>query len=159
MSFGRGGGDVFAISALAIKVFVAYQDAPENYRHISEEVAGLQVLLGTVEKYFKSSAISSNDRQNCQRVLKGCQSVLEDLNSLIEKYSSLASTDKRLVFKRVKLGKEDIITIRQRLISNTVLLSGFVRRFVILFNSFDFRNSVKANISTLAVNILKFRHG
>ena len=64
--------------------------------------------------------------------MEGCLSVLRDLNSVIEKYKSLSSPDRRLVFKRVKLGIEDIASLRQRLISNTVLLSNFVRRFVVL---------------------------
>ena len=125
-------GDFIAISTLALKVYSAYKDAPSDYGHILEEVVGLQVLIDKVEKHFKSSTISSNDRRDGLKVLKGCQSVLEDLNSLIEEYNSIASTNKRLVFKRVKLGTEDVATLRARLISNTVLLSGFVRRFVIL---------------------------
>lgn len=131
MSFGYGVGDIIAISRLAIKVYSAYKDAPDDYKHISEEVVALQILIDKVVQHFQSTTISSHDRDNCLKAVKGCQSVLEDLNSLIEKYKSLTSTNKRLVFKRVKFGKEDITTLRVRLISNTVLLSGFVRRFVI----------------------------
>lgn len=63
-------------------------------------------------------------------MLKGCQSILEDLNSLIEKYNSIASSSKHQVFKKVKLGSEDIATLRARLISNTGLLNGFIQRFI-----------------------------
>ena len=129
MSLGYGVGDVFAISQLAIKVYTAYKDAPDIYGNISDEVAGLQVLVDRVERHFQSTTISSNDRRNGQKVLKGCQSVLEDLNSLVEKYKRLASTNKRLVFKRVKLGMEDIATLRARLTSNATLLSSFIQRF------------------------------
>ena len=135
MSLGYSVGDVIAISQLAIKVYTAYKDAPDIYGNISDEVAGLQVLIDKVEQQSKSTTISSNDRHNGQKVLKGCQSVLEDLNSLVEKYKSLASTNKRLVFKRVKLGMEDIATLRARLISNTTLLSSFIRRFDIFYYS------------------------
>ena len=85
MSLGYSVGDVIAISQLAIKVYTAYKDAPDIYGHIADEVAGLQVLIDKVEQHFKSAAISSNDRHNGQKVLKGCQSILEDLSSLIEK--------------------------------------------------------------------------
>ena len=121
-------GDIITISELAVKVYTAYKDAPDSYRHISEEVAALQVLIDEVQQHFKSSTLSSNDHQNGQTVLKSCQSVLEDLNSLIEKYGSLASTNKTLVFQKIKLGSEDIATLRARLTSNATLLSSFIRR-------------------------------
>ena len=133
MSLGYSVGDVFAISQLALKVYTAYKDAPDIYGNISDEVAGLQVLIDKVEQQFQSTTISSNDRHNGQKILKGCQSALEDLNSRVEKYKSLASTNKRLFFKRVKLGMEDIATLRSRLISNTTLLSSFIRRFDIFY--------------------------
>ena len=133
MSLGYSVGDVFAISQLALKVYTAYKDAPDIYGNISDEVAGLQVLIDKVEQQFQSTTISSNDRRNGQKILKGCQSVLEDLNSRVEKYKSLASTNKKLFFKRVKLGMEDIPTLRARLISNTTLLSSFIQRFDIFY--------------------------
>ena len=137
MSLGYSVGDFIAISQLAIKVYTAYKDAPDIYGNISDEVAGLQILIDKAEQHFKSATISSNDHRNGQKILKGCQSVLEDLNSLIEKYKSLASTNKRLVFKRVKLGIEDIATLRARLISNTTLLNSFIRRFDIFYYLFS----------------------
>ena len=154
MSFGYGGGDIIAISALAIKVYTAYKDAPDDYRYIAEEVIALQILIDKVSQHFKSTTIGSSDCDDGQKVLKGCQSVLEDLNSLIEKYKVLASTNKRQVFKRVKLGKEDIATLRQRLISNTGLLNGFVRRFVIL----AIPHLQYTNISTLVANKIGRAH-
>ena len=156
MSLGYSVGDFIAISQLAIKVYTAYKDAPDIYGNISDEVAGLQILIDKAEQHFKSATISSNDHRNGQKILKGCQSVLEDLNSLIEKYKSLASTNKRLVFKRVKLGIEDIATLRARLTSNATLLSSFIRRFDILL-LFLFL-VYYANIYILVVNILRCRH-
>lgn len=129
MNFGWSVGDIITISELAITVYTAYKDAPDNYRHILEEVVALQVLIEGAKQHFQSITIDSNDRQNGEKVLRSCQSVLWDLNSLIEKYKSLASTDQRLIFKRVKLGSEDIATLRARLTSNATLLSSFIRRF------------------------------
>ena len=156
MSFGWGVGDILAISELAIKVYTAYKDAPEDYRHISEEVVALQILIDKAAQHFESTTLSSHDRHNGLKVVKGCQSVLEDLDFLIEKYQSLASSNKRLVFKRIKLGREDITALRGRLISNTVLLSGFVRRF--FPRLFCLRNSTSTNIFVSVVNILKSKH-
>ena len=120
--------DVIATSELAGKVYTAYKDAPDNYSHISEEVAALQVLINDL----KRTTISSNDSNDGQEILEGCQSVLWDLNSLIEKYKiykSLASTNMGPVPRKVKLGAEDIETLGARLASNTALLSSFIQRF------------------------------
>ena len=127
--FGWGVGDITTISTLAVKVYIAYKDAPADYKYISEEVRSLQIMVGRAEQHFKSTTVSDNDRKEGQEILKGCQSVLEDLNSLIEKYNGLASANKVQVFKKVKLGAEDIATLRARLISNTGLLNGFIQKF------------------------------
>ena len=123
--------DIIATSGLAVRVYAAYKDAPDDCSHISEDVAALQVLIDQVAQYFKNTTLSSDDCYDGQRVLKDCQSVLQDLYSLMEKYRRLASMNKRLVLRRVKLGKEDITTLQVRLISNTGLLNGFVRRCVV----------------------------
>ena len=128
MSFGFGVGDILSISKLAVTVYTAYKDAPNDYRHIAEEVDSLQIMINKAAQHFKSNTLSDNDRQEGQKVLKGCQSILEDLNSLIEEYKSLASANTSQIFKRVKLGTEDITSLRVRLISNTGLLSSFIRR-------------------------------
>ena len=120
--------NIIATSGLAVRVYTAYKDAPDGYRHISEDVATLQTLIGKAAQHFKGTTISSDDRHDGQKTLKDCQSVLQDLYSFIEKYKRLASINKSLVLDRVKLGKEDITTLQVRLISNTGLLNGFVRR-------------------------------
>ena len=128
MGLGWGMGDIITISQLAAKVYSACKDARVNYQHISEEVEALQVVIDGLEQHLNSTTISDDHLQKGQKVLKSCQSVLEDLNSLIEKYKSLARTNKTLVFERVRLGTEDITTLRARLISNTGLLNGFIQR-------------------------------
>lgn len=132
MCFGFGVGDILAISTLAMKVYTAYKDAPDDYKHIAEEVDSLQSILTRAVQHSQSTTLSDDDRQEGQKVLKGCQSVLGDLNSLIEKYKSLASANKNQSFMRVKLGTEDIATLRARLATNATLLSSFIGRFDIL---------------------------
>ena len=129
MNFGWGVGDILAISRLAVKVYTAYKDAPDDYRHISAEVESLQVIIHKAVRHYESSSLNKNSRQEGQKVLKSCQIVLEDLNALIEKYNVLASSNTNQVFKRVKFGTEDIAALRVRLISNTGLLNSFIQRF------------------------------
>ena len=122
--FGWGVGDIIAISQLALKVHSAYKDAPDNYRHISEEVMSLQVTIEKAEQHYKSPTLSDDSRKQGKVVLEGCHSVLKDLNSFIENYTSSASADKS------KLGTtEDIVTLRARLTLNLVSLNGFIQRF------------------------------
>ena len=129
MSFGWGVSNIVAISQLAVQVYTAYKDAPDDYKHISEEVKSLEIIINKALHHFESTTLNDNDRKEGQEVLKGCHSVLRDLNSLIEKYNGLATSNKRDFFKRIKLGTEDIGTLRLRLGTNTTLLSSFIRRF------------------------------
>lgn len=117
--------DIIVISGLAIKVQTFYK---KDYRHIFEEVEVLRALIDRVAQHFRSTTMSSNDRQYGEKILRGCQSVLEDLNSLMEKYRRRVSTNHRLAFMRVRLGN-DVTALQVRLISNTVSLNGFVRRY------------------------------
>ena len=67
--------------------------------------------------------------------MEGCQNVL------IDEYNALAptnATNASQVFRRIKLGTEDIVTLRARLTSNTTLLNSFIQRL---------------DIATLTINI------
>lgn len=71
--------DIIATSGLAVRVYRAYKDTP-CHRHISEDIAALQVLIDKVASHSKSTTIS-NDYHHCgHKTLKACQSVLVDLN-------------------------------------------------------------------------------
>ena len=122
---------IIAISGLAVRVYLAYKDAPwGDFGYILEDIAAHQVLIDKVAQYFKGTRISSDDHHRGQKVLKGCQGVLEDLKHFIDKYQRLASINRSLVINRVKLGKYDITVLHVRLISNSGLLTGFYRRCV-----------------------------
>lgn len=118
-------GNIIAISTLALKVYTAYKDAPDGYSNISEEVMTLQMIVYTVAQYFEGTALSDNEWKLGLEVLKSCHGVLKDLDSLIAKYN--ANTHQ--VFSEVRLGAEDVVTLRARLILNTGLLNGFIQRF------------------------------
>ena len=137
MSFGWGVGDILAISGLAAKVYTAYKDAPNDYKHISDEVKSLQIIIDKAERHFKSTTLDNKSQQEGQQVLKGCQNVLEDLNSLIKEYNTLASSNTNQVLKRVMLGTEDIATLRARLTSNTGLLNSLSKGLTYLLLLFS----------------------
>ena len=130
MSYGYGVGDFLAVSTLALKVYNAYKDAPGDYRHISEEVKSLHIMIEEGVHHLERTTPSCSQQQKGNEILQGCHSVLEDLSAFINKYRSLASANKHQVVTRVKLGMEDMTALRTRLISNTILLNGFIQRFV-----------------------------
>ena len=129
MSFGYG-VDIMAISGLALKVYTAYKDAPDDYRNIADEVNSLHIIIEEAAQHFENTTLSNKKQQRGKKVLEGCQNVLKDLDALIEKYNVLAPANANTsqVFQRIKLGTEDIVTLRTRLTSNTTLLIGFVQR-------------------------------
>ena len=132
MSSRWGVSNFIAISSLAIRVYRAYEDDIDDQGYISNEVAALRILIEKTAKHFKTTPVGSDGRPYGQNVLISCQSVLEDLDSFPRKYKNLPSTIKRQII----LSKKEIVALRESLISNTILLNGFVRRFVIpcIFN-------------------------
>ena len=130
MSFGYGVGDIMAVSRLAIKVYTAYKDAPDDYRNIADEVKSLHIIINKAARHFESTTLSNTIQQEGKEVLEGCQNVFKDLDALIERYKVLApaNADRSQVFRRIKLGTEDIVTLRARLTSNTILLNSFIQR-------------------------------
>ena len=143
MSFGYG-VDIMAISGLALKVYTAYKDAPDDYRNIADEAKSLHIIIEEAPRHFESTTLSNKKQQRGKEVLEGCQNVLRDLDALIEKYNALApanlpegqghatrllaNANASQVFRRIKLGTEDIVTLRARLTSNTLLLNSFIQR-------------------------------
>ena len=132
VSLGCTVGDIMAISGLAVKVYTAYKNAPGDYRNISNEVKSLHIVINKAAKHFDGTLLSESNRQEGQEVLEGCRNILEDLDALIIKYNSIASTSTSQVIQRIKLGTEDIATLRARLTLNITLLNGFIQRFDIL---------------------------
>lgn len=132
MGFGRGVGDDMPITRLATGVYTAHKDVPDEYRYIFEEVRSLKVLIDKATQHLVKTTLNDSDRQHGVEALKGCQSLLQDLDSFIEKYNALAAANTNQDRKRVKLGTEDIATLRARLTSNTILLASFIRRFMFL---------------------------
>ena len=84
-------GDLVAISGLALKVFTACKDAPNDFRNISDEVKSLHIVINIAAQHIKSTTLSDNKRQEGQEVLRGCQNLLEELDLFIRKYNGLDS--------------------------------------------------------------------
>ena len=121
-------GNIMAVSRLALKVYTAYKDAPDDYRYIADEVRSLHIIIEKAVQHLESTTLSNKKQQEGKEVLEGCENLLKDLDALIEKYNALSSANTSLVFRKIKLGIEDIATLRARLTSNAILLNGFIQR-------------------------------
>ena len=130
MSFGFGVGDFIAVSKLALDVYTAYKDAPDDFRNISDEIKSLHIIIDRSKDKFQHKSLNSDEQVQLRGILQGCTNVLEDLDKLHIKYMSLGSAQgsSSRAIDRIKWSQENIAELRARLTSNTTLLSAFVAR-------------------------------
>jgi hypothetical protein len=126
MSFGYSVGDIVTIGTLAWKVYKSCKDAPESFANITSEVQSLIVILKEAEEIASDQRLPPTQRDDLKVVGDGCHRVLEDLQNLAEKYKSLGMQGKR-TWDRMRWGSEDIAELRARLISNTGMLTAWIR--------------------------------
>jgi hypothetical protein len=126
MSFGYGVGDVMALGQLAWNVYQSCKNAPESFGDISLEVLSLHAVLKEAEGTVFAQPLSPTRQAGLKVVGDGCRSVLKDLDNLVKKYQGLGSQNPRTL-DRMRWGTEDVVDMRLRLISNTGLLTAWMR--------------------------------
>ena len=126
MGFGFSVGDVAALGQIAWKVYKACKYAPESFKNVSQEVLSLHAVLKELEETYSGATLSAARQSRLDIVGDGCRAVLEDLQSVLDKYNSLGTKTKR-TWARLGWGSKNIAELRSRLISNTVLLTTFVK--------------------------------
>ncbi|KAF8435887.1 ankyrin repeat-containing domain protein [Terfezia claveryi] len=128
MSLGFGIGDIIAVSRLALDVYSAYKDAPEDFRNISHEIKSLHIIVDKHKDEFRDKILNLDEERQLREILQGCTNVLEDLDKLRIKYMSLGSAQgsSAQAIDRIKWGQENIVELRARLTSNTTLLNTFI---------------------------------
>jgi hypothetical protein len=124
MSFGVG--DFLAVGTLAWDVYRSCREAPESFGNISLEVLSLYAVLKDAKETAFAQPLSPTRQESLNIVVDGCSSVLKDLDHLVDKYQSLGTQSKR-TWDRLRYGNEDVPELRARLISNTVLLTAWIR--------------------------------
>ncbi|RPB18681.1 hypothetical protein L211DRAFT_692424 [Terfezia boudieri ATCC MYA-4762] len=126
MSFGIG--DFLAVSSLALDVYSAYKDAPEDFRNISNEIKSLHIIVDRHKDEFRDKTLNLDEERQLREILQGCTDVLEDLDKLRVKYMRLGSaqSSSRQAIHRIKWSQENIVELRARLASNITLLNTFI---------------------------------
>lgn len=117
-------GDFFLISSLAWKVFKLCKDSSNEFKAISTEVVSLHVVLKETEEQIQQNIVQKDQENRLLVIAEACKSVLEDLENFLNKYESLATKTQR-TWDRLRWGSEDARKLRERLVSNTVLLTAF----------------------------------
>src|ERR1700722_7813857 len=126
MSFGFSVGDFINVLALAWKVYKSCKDSCDDFKNISGEVAGLHIVLLETKDFVTEhgETLSADRAAHLSTLGKGCNGVLTDLEVLLKRYQSLGSKTQR-TWERLRWGTEDIAQLRERLISQTLLLTAF----------------------------------
>lgn len=122
MSFGYGIGDFLAISKLALAVYNVYKDAPDEFKNISDEIKSLHIIIDQ----HKERELPPEQQQKLGELLHGCENVLKDLDKLMKKYQGLGASQGPRTIDRFKWDPKEVTNLRDRLISNTNLLSTFL---------------------------------
>lgn len=126
MSFGYSIGDFAALGQLAWKIYKSCKDAPESFKNISQEVSSLHLVPKELEETFLDTKLSTAQQSRLETIGEGCRGVLEDLQCSLNRYNSLGTKSKR-TWDRLGWGSKDIAELRFRLISNTGLMTAFVK--------------------------------
>ena len=132
MGFGYSVGDFVVIGQLAWRIYKVCKDAPESFKNIAQEVLSLHAVLKELEETYSDANFSAAQQSRLRIVGDGCRAVLEDLQGLVDRYNSLGTSTKR-TWDRLAWGSEDIAELRSRLISNTGLLTTFIKYVHIMF--------------------------
>ena len=119
-------GDFAALGQLTWKIYKACKNAPEGFKNITQEVLSLHAVLKELEETYSDANLSPAQQSRLKIIGDGCHAILEDLQDLVDRYNGLGTKTKR-TWDRLAWGSENVAELRSRLISNTVLLTTFIK--------------------------------
>lgn len=125
MSFALSVGDFAILGQFAWMLYKSCKDAPESFKNISQEVLSLHLVLKEVEETYSDAVLSATQQSRLANIGNGCRAILKDLEAILHKYNSLGKAKR--TWNRLGWGSNDIAELRARLMSNTVLLTTFVK--------------------------------
>ncbi|KAF8533166.1 hypothetical protein BDD12DRAFT_810401 [Trichophaea hybrida] len=123
MNFVFNIGDIIAISQIAITVYQSCKDAPRDFQLLSE-VSNLHTVLTETKVLVEEEALTPERTKKLEEIIVGCNSVLTDLQELLGKFDCLGSKSRRN-FDRLRWSKDEASALRDRIVSNTSLLTAF----------------------------------
>lgn len=100
--------------------------APESFGNIHVEVLSFHAVLKEIQETVLPRPQSDERQARLAIVVNGCKRVLDDLQQLVDNYGSQPTKTKQ-TWNRMRWGFEDLTDIRGRLVSNTGMLTAFIR--------------------------------
>ncbi|KAJ5372867.1 hypothetical protein N7517_004873 [Penicillium concentricum] len=94
MSFGYSTGDFLALLELANELRKRFQDAPTQYKDVSNDVKKLSNVLRVIEDYEPERNLSGPQTGSLELLSQSCHEVLDKLRDSLEKYSHVVSVDR-----------------------------------------------------------------
>ncbi|KAN0102723.1 hypothetical protein V8E51_011036 [Hyaloscypha variabilis] len=132
MSFGFSIGDFVAAIELANRIRKEFVHAPGQFKAISDEVRSLSIILQDINIKLSEHELNDHQQARLQEISSNCRNVLNEVEETASKYQELEykggsmSTKVKKIWKRLKWEPEDIRELRDRIISNVLLLSTFL---------------------------------
>lgn len=124
MSFGFSLSDFITVPTFAWNVYKACKDSSDDFKNISTEVVSLHIVLKETAEFLSQDTLNKDQETRLTSLGRGCYDVLKDLDDLLQRYNSLGTKSQR-TWDRMRWGLEPISDLRERLISNTTLLTAF----------------------------------
>ncbi|KAJ6779447.1 hypothetical protein PWT90_05426 [Aphanocladium album] len=124
--------ELITVIELATRLRKHFIRAPREFDSISRELRGLSFILQDVEIDFSEGETDEQQKAHLQEIVGGCRNALLDLEKDVGNYSELESVGHDIkgkvkrVWTRAKWDPNDIRDVRDRLISNTTLLSAYL---------------------------------
>ena len=127
MRVGYSVGDFAALEQLASKTFEACkEDAPEGFKDISQGVLVMHTWLSRIGGISSGAPLSAAQQSYLEDIRNGCGAILEDLQAILDRYKGRGKKSKR-IWDRLGWGSNDIAELRSRLLSNTALMTAYVK--------------------------------
>lgn len=134
MSVNWGVTDILAVTKLAWdlyhKCYLVAREAPDDFRHLVNELASLQSVLRTVRDDINSDIsfmdnLGENRKETLERCLSGCFETLRRLQKLVIKYQELGSANNLSFWKKIRWVTEQsvIADLKARIMAHTCSIS------------------------------------
>jgi hypothetical protein len=114
------------VGELAWNIYKSYKNAPTSFDNLSSEVLSLHAVIKEAGELLSASTFRSTSQGRLDVIMTGSRGVLTDLQLLLDRHQRVGSKA-RQTSDRLKWHFEDVAAFRLQLISNTSLLSTFIR--------------------------------
>ncbi|CZR61232.1 uncharacterized protein PAC_11128 [Phialocephala subalpina] len=130
MSFGYSVGDFIAALDLAVKLYSTFKNAPNEFAEISRELESFSVVLRSLKDQAgdPESVLNRNATAKRSELMALCDNLVATMQELQKLYRRYEKTDRSKAkwLRRIRLGMEDLNSLRSKLTIHMSAMSAFV---------------------------------